>query len=313
MLFAAEHLGADSRSAEAATLRVQSVLYNNRPEDIAMTLASLARASELALASGGFRSVEVAVGDCSDEPRLSDDFLREMRAAHPQIAGIDYNHFGENIGSAGGHNRLLTSAGTDFILVMNPDVRIAPRTIVQLAAPFASPNTGIAEARQLPVEHPKDYDVVSGVTSWASTACAMIPLRTLRALRGFDAANFFLYCDDVDFSWRVRLLGMKVIFEPSAVAFHDKRLSVSGGWVASEPERYYSAEASLLLTWKWSRADLCRHYLAQFEASDDPHMRRAALEFRRREAAGLLPASLDPNQRVAQFVGINYAKHRYVL
>ena len=32
----------------------------------------------------------------------------------------------------------------------------------------------------------------------------MIPLPLFRELGGFDADNFFLYCDDVDFSWLVR-------------------------------------------------------------------------------------------------------------
>jgi GT2 family glycosyltransferase len=298
---------------DGSTLRVQSILYNSDPRDIEMAIASLARAADFAIASGRFRYVELIYGDCSNEPCLSDDLLATIQTAHPEIALIQYTHFGENLGSARGHNWLLAAAEADFVLILNPDVRMAPQTILHLAAPFARRTVGMTEARQLPIEHPKEYDVTSGETSWASTACAMIPRKILQALNGFDAENFFLYCDDVDFSWRVRLQGMKVIYQPLATIFHDKRLSTSGEWIASAAERYYSAEASLLLTWKWSRPDLTKRYLEHFEAGTDEYMRRAANEFRQREAAGRLPPTLDPHGSVAQFVDLNYAKHRFTL
>jgi hypothetical protein len=40
-------------------------------------------------------------------------------------------------------------------------------------------------------------------------------------------------------------------------------------------------------------------------------MRRAAAEYRRREAAGLLPEPLDVEREVATFVDGNYAVHRF--
>lgn len=301
------------RVSDASTLRVQSILYNSEPRDIALAAASLARAADFAIATGRFRYVELAYGDCSSEPCLSDAFLAELRYAHPEIALIQSVHFGENLGSAGGHNRLLANVEADFVLILNPDVRMAPHTILHLAAPFARRTVGMTEARQLPIEHPKEYDTTSGETSWASTACAMIPAQVVQALDGFDAEHFFLYCDDVDFSWRVRLLGLKVIYQPGATVFHDKRLSMSGDWMASAAEKYYSAEASLLLTWKWSRRDLTERYLEHFEASADEHMRRAANEFRRRQTEGRLPAPLDADGKVAQFEDFNYAKHRFKL
>ena len=37
-----------------------------------------------------------------------------------------------------------------------------------------------------------------------------------------------MYCDDVDFSWRVRLLGYKVIYRSDAPVFHAE--ASFGGW-----------------------------------------------------------------------------------
>ena len=297
----------------AVSLRIQSVLYRNSRDQVDMALASAARAADLAIAAGDLSSVEVSYGDCSSEPVLDDETLSGLRQRYPEFSRISTQFFAANLGSARGHNRLLTDATADFILVMNPDVRLAPRALQELLRPFRRAGVGMTEARQLPIEHPKSFDPQTGETSWAATACALIPRPVVAALEGFDADTFFLYCDDVDFSWRVRMLGLKVIYQPSAVVFHDKRLSSTGGWVAGEAEKYYSAEASLMMAWKWSRPDLVDTYMATFEQSDQDHLRRAAAEFAQRRSAGKLPTPLDPEHRVAQFVGYNYAQHRFRL
>ncbi len=39
--------------------------------------------------------------------------------------------------------------------------------------------------------------------------------------------DFFMYCEDVDLSWRLRLLGHRILYVPSAIVYH--RLSATGG------------------------------------------------------------------------------------
>jgi hypothetical protein len=39
--------------------------------------------------------------------------------------------------------------------------------------------------------------------------------------------------------------------------------------------------------------------------------RDAASEFRRRQAADLLPTPIDPDAEVAQFIGTDFAQHRF--
>lgn len=53
----------------------------------------------------------------------------------------------------------------------------------------------------------------------------------------------------------VRLAGYKVIYVPSAVAFHDKRVSANAEWQPTNAERYYSAEAALFMAYKWSNPE----------------------------------------------------------
>ena len=130
--------------------------------------------------------------------------LAELREKFGAELDIEYRMFGFNSGSAKGHNLLAEGSEADFFLIMNPDILLSPRTLIELMALMEDPETGVAEARQTPLEHPKVYDADTLETDWATTACALIRSDVFRQLNGFDSDTFFLYCDDVDFSWRVR-------------------------------------------------------------------------------------------------------------
>jgi GT2 family glycosyltransferase len=296
-----------------ASIQVQSVLYENNFASVERSILSLGRAAELALGDGMASRVELVYGDSSPKPCLSACDLDRLRALYPDALSIGYEFFGENLGSARGHNRLALPAMTDFILVQNPDIVVSPRLLINLLRAFSAPGIGMAEAKQLPIEHPKDYDPQTGETAWATTACAMIPLALFRKLGGFDADSFFLYCDDVDFSWAVRMAGYKVIFQPGAVVFHDKRLSDEGKWQPSSAEQYYSAEAALLLAHKWSRPEIVEKILADFRADGGQIFSRAVAVYEERKRHGKLPAPRDQAHKIGQFIDGMYARHRYPL
>jgi GT2 family glycosyltransferase len=300
--------------AGPCSLRVQSILFRNGPHHVDRALASCARAVEIAIRSGGLTSAEIALGDCSPTPVFDDRMIAEraQRLRKLGVSRLDYQFFDKNLGSAAGHNRLLQAATTDLVLIQNPDVVAAPNLFVELLEPLRRPGVAQVEARQIPIEHPKDYDAVTGETGWAATACSLIPRSVLEELRGFDQDTFFLYCDDVDFSWRVRLAGYKVVFQASACVYHDKRLSRAGKWIVGAAEEYYSAEAALLLAHKYSRPDLIKDILAGLMADGSESQRRAAGEFRKRQAEKRLPAPLDPRHQVAEFLdGYLYTRHRF--
>ena len=273
----------------------------------------LQRAAELAIGAGAFSHIRLVYGDSSPTPVFVSDAFEQRALRLNALTRPEVRVFGKNLGSAGGHNALLEDAAEDCVLIMNPDVMLAPDTLIELARPLAEARVGLVEARQLPVEHPKEYDPKTGVTSWATTACALIRTAPLRQLGGFDAEAFFLYCDDLDVSWRLRLAGYLIIFQPSAVVFHDKRLSNHGRWMPSEAERYYSAEAALMLAHKYSRSDIATRLTRTFLLSEDEHLRRAALEYERRGAVGKLPTPIDPAHSVGEFVEGFYARHRFAL
>lgn len=304
-----------------ATLRVQSVLYCTDVESLKLSYLALAHAASVLKTHGLVGNVHLAYGDCSPSSILSTAMIElwQEEIGLENTLEVEYHFFGANLGSARGHNTLMSKAqgllargeSGGFLAIMNPDVKLAGDTLLQLVKTLLRPSVGLVEARQLPIEHPKHYEEETGETSWASTAMAMTTSKIYWEVDGFDADTFFLYCDDVDFSWRVRELGYKVVFQPGALIFHDKRLSLNGDWAASQAESYYSAEAALLLTHKWSRADLTNKYLQYFKSGVNPVLAKAAVEFEKRRANSALPMPRSNAHAVAQFVGLEYAKHRF--
>lgn len=293
------------------TLAVQSVLYGTEALGVRRAAEAVAHSVGLARQAGLVGDWVYLLGDCSPEPVLSDADRREIEKSVGLAGGVFREVvFGENLGSAAGHNRLAALDAGELLLILNPDAQTAPDAITELARALRD-GVGIAEARQVPLEHPKDFDAYTGDTSWASTACALTPRAVFDTVGGFDSETFFLYCDDVDYSWRVRLAGYRVVFTPSATVHHDKRLTVTGDWPASSAERYYSAEAALLIAHKYSHPEIVAKLSAALAKSPDELERDAAAAFAARRADGRLPVPLDPRHRVAQFVEGNYARHRF--
>lgn len=295
------------------SLQVQSVLYRNDAAHLDRSVESLARSIELAKAADAVSRVIVAWGDCSPRPLLDAAAVEARRRAFIDGGADEFNYtwFNENLGSAEGNNRLWSDVDTDLVFILNPDTVVAPDALIELVRPLSDATIGLTEARQLPIEHPKDYDPVTGDTSWASGACSLVRTEVIRTIGGYDSRSFFLYCDDVDFSWRVRAAGYRVVHRPTARVFHDKRLRPDGSWAASKPEEYWSAEAAMVLAHKYSRPDRVREIRRDLLAHGSDTQRRAVADFDRREAEGRLPEPIDAEHRIATFVCGNYARHRF--
>lgn len=302
-----------SSEATAPTLQIQTVFYKLQQFEVDRFLRSTSQAALLAKRTGAVSRVVLAIGDCSPLPVLRREELDDLRAVLVE-AGVDelsYEFFDANLGSAEGHNRLFRTLDSDMVLIMNPDAVASPHLIQELMLRLNDPRIGLVEGRQIPIEHPKHYDPVTGETSWATTACALIPRSVVEEIGDFDSSTFFLYCDDVDYSWRIRLAGYKVIFHPPARIFHDKRLDSMGRMVVGSAEEYYAAEASLMMVHKWSRPDLVELYL-EWLRNGTELQRKAAAEFERRRTSGQLPDPLDPDHVVGEFPSPgHWTKHRW--
>ena len=293
------------------TLQIQSILYHNDKCAVEKAIAHLDNAIKVYKNTGEEISCVLFYGDASKEPVFFDEDLSKIRERYQHIELIDSIFFNENTGTAKGHNRLAEQSESEYIMVMNPDVLVNPRFFVEMFAGFQDKMVGLVEARQTPIEHPKEYDTKTFETSWSTTACVIFKRNIFEKIKGFDEKSFFMYCDDVDFSWRIRREGYKLIYRPGAVVYHAKRLSMGGAWQPTNAEIYYSAEAALLMAYKWSQPELLKRLLFDFKHSKENVYNKAAQEFERRRRNNLLPKPIDEEHKIATFVDGGYAKHRF--
>ena len=297
-----------------STLQIQSVIYNNEKESLCRALKAIRNAVNVDRRYGKvLGKVIVCYGDASPEPVFSVDEIARMKAEFDDTFEFKYRFFDENTGSAKGHNLMGAECDSEYMLIMNPDVVLSSNIFEQLMKPFRTDEkVGMVEARQTPIEHSKEYDVETGETDWATTACAVFPKSLFDKLKGFDNETFFLYCDDLDFSWRIRLEGYKIIYQPKAVCFHAKRLSTGGKWQPTNAEKYYSAESAVFMAYKWSN-DKRVEYLLDMFAKGGEVERKVVAEFEKRKSEGRLPEQLDKEQKVAKFIGDYFTEHRFYL
>ena len=167
-----------------------------------------------------------------------------------------------NIGFGAAHNILMQEAfrdGADNYIMANPDGLFHPAAIMaMLQMAEAESFNGLVEAAQFPEEHPKIYNSVTFQTPWASGACLLVPKVIYQTIGGFDE-KFFLYCEDVDYSWRARVNGFTVCYCPRALFFH--RVS-NRGFNANTYGIYLAS--GLRLARKWNSKTFEKQMLGEF-------------------------------------------------
>ncbi|CDP53236.1 Glycosyl transferase, family 2 [Devosia sp. DBB001] len=226
----------------AASLSIIIVTYNSA-DALAGLLDSIAGELE------GFGAANVLVID-----NASRDETLEVAAAHP--AGPRIIETGRNAGYAAAINIGYGAISpNDHVLVLNPDMRLAPGAIKQLFVTAAETGAGIVAPRLL---HP-DGEVAhsirrepsiaraisdallgwriagrlgwseivtdesryakAGEVEWATGAALLITPEARRAIGTWDE-RFFLYSEETDYMRRARSAGFAVVFEPRASVMH---------------------------------------------------------------------------------------------
>jgi GT2 family glycosyltransferase len=155
-----------------------------------------------------------------------------------------------NNGFARGMNLLSRQSDGEFMFLLNPDTEIEAGCLERLVERAETdPRIGICEARQSPREHPKAYDPGTGETTWCSGAAALIRRQAFEQVEGFDERLYFMYCEDIDLSWRLWSQGWKCIYEPEAVVQHFTQDLTPGKrrtW-----ENYFSFRNTLFLFYRF--------------------------------------------------------------
>ena len=276
----------------AITLQIQAVLYKNDRTSLERSLSSLANAVAFAATKDHPIHAMLLWGDASPTPLYKEEEIAlleaSIKATHPTVDfALAYQFFNENTGYGKGHNRLFATASAERLLILNPDVQVAHDFFLEMLPPLEDPTVGLTEARQTPVEHPKPYDTTTGETPWASGACFLMPSALYRALGGFDE-SFFMYCEDVDFSLRIRQQNKRLLYRPTAPVYHGKHFDGEDGSLErTETEKRFSILSQFLLAYKWRQKRMLS-FLRSVCRNGDDYQRAALAAFEERLKKGEL-------------------------
>ncbi len=153
-----------------------------------------------------------------------DDTVARLQEAIARLreAGIESHLLQRpNLGFGAGHHAAIAAGGAPWCLVTNVDLAFEPDSLARVAAIASADAPEIAawELRQKPIEHPKFYDPVTGLTNWNSHACVLLRRSAYERVGGYDP-GLFMYAEDVELSYRLRREGYELRYCPSAVVWH---------------------------------------------------------------------------------------------
>ena len=201
-----------------------------------------------------------------------------------------------NNGFGRGVNLLSTQSSSKFMFVLNPDTIVEPHCIeTLLTRAISSSSIGMCEARQTPREHPKRFDHDTGETSWCTGAAVLIRREAFEDVRGFDERIFFMYCEDVDLSWKLWLRGWQCIYVREAVIQHFTQDLLPGK--RRTLENYFTFRNSLFLfylygSWESWRV-LARFLIRRFVTGDYSFRARTLYAFAFAEHLRYIPYLLQ--------------------
>lgn len=127
----------------------------------------------------------------------------------------------KNTGFGQANNLGFEKGNSEYVFFLNHDTKLDKDSLENMKKEIANSSKEFAmwEFRQKPYEHPKYYNPITGETSWSSGACFIIKREIFKKVEGFDK-KIFMYAEDVDLSWKVRLEGYKIKYVPKATLTH---------------------------------------------------------------------------------------------
>lgn len=156
--------------------------------------------------------------------------------------------FVQNSGSLGpavGRNRGAKVARGKYLIFLDNDTRVDKKFITELIKVLESDNSiGVAQAKLLRMDTDSLYDCagdylgplgfliersrgvkdvgqfdyIAEILS-AKSAASIIRKDLFQKIGGFDE-DFYMYLEETDLSWRVWLMGFRVVFIPNSVVYH---------------------------------------------------------------------------------------------
>lgn len=162
----------------------------------------------------------------------------------------------KNWGFGKANNIGFSKGSAPVVCFLNIDTELFADTFRELDKEVASSdsNVGIWEFRQFPYEHPKMYEILNGATYWSSGAAFAAKREVYEQVKGFDE-KIFMYAEDVDLGWRVRIAGYLVKYVPRVKITH---YSYESAGVVKPNQHVYGVINNLLLRYRYGTKEQVR-------------------------------------------------------
>jgi GT2 family glycosyltransferase len=189
--------------------------------------------------------VRVIVADNASQ----DDSVEMLRSEFPQVEIIQNK---TNGGFAKGYNDALAQVDAEYYILLNSDIEVTPGWIEPLIKLMDSDKTIAACQPTIRSYHAPDFYEYAGAAGgfidefgypfcrgrlftdlekdngqyddtrevfWATGACLFVRADLFKTYGGFDE-DFFAHMEEIDFCWRMKHCGYKIMVCPESKVFH---------------------------------------------------------------------------------------------
>lgn len=172
----------------------------------------------------------------------TDKSLNLVSSGYPQVKIIKN---GKNMGFAYANNQAAKAAKGEYVAFLNNDTRVDKDWLLELLRPIYMDKEVVASGSKVLSIDGKKIDFVGGMINFegkgfqidygipveednynkyaflpfVNGGAMLVNRRVFLDVGGFDE-DFFAYYEDVDFGWRLWVLGYKVIFSPKSIVYH---------------------------------------------------------------------------------------------
>jgi GT2 family glycosyltransferase len=224
------------------------------------------------LLANSSKDAEVIVADNAS----TDDSVNFLITNHPEIRIIRHDN---NYGFAKGYNLALAQVESDYYILLNSDIEVTPdwiQPVIDLMESDASIAACQPKIRSYAEPQKFEYAGAAGgfidkygypfcrgrmflsieeddgqyndtiEIFWATGACMFVRASLFHEFGGLDE-DFFAHMEEIDFCWRLKNEGYKIMYCPSSVVYH-----IGGGTLpkASWRKTYLNFRNNCILLYK---------------------------------------------------------------
>jgi GT2 family glycosyltransferase len=178
----------------------------------------------------------------------------------------------KNLGFAAANNLALELTKSEFVFLLNPDT-IIEKDVFEPLVQTMQGDAGVGACQPLVylLNDPKvvnlygkkthflGFDWIDGykaikipdqgeITSFSGSG-VLLRIAMLREVGAFDSA-YFMYYEDSDLAWRMRMHGWKIVFVPDSKMRHDYKYIPADGGLSFSRKVYYNERNRLMTLFK---------------------------------------------------------------